>query len=243
MNKMSKLMVGLLLGVMLLVASVGSVAAAGGPPEDRGMGVGQGTYGTGMVAGTALTDAQVAALTDFWLDEYHALHTYEAIMDDFGTVAPFASIANAEEMHIASLERAFDRYGIELPAVPAGIDVDFETVEDACTAAAQAEIDNANLYAELEAIFTQTDLLRVFEQLSSASLNNHLPAFEACADGDYEPVADGDMVQYQYGNSSTGTVRGNMNADRPYDQGAYRTPQGDQDCTSEPVQRWNGRSR
>lgn len=240
MNKISKVMMGVMVGVVLLAASFGTVAAAGGPPTDRGMG--SGAYGTGLVVDGDLTDAQVEALTEFWLDEYKALRTYEAIMTDFGAEQPFVSIANAEEMHIASLERAFERYDVEIPSVPGAMDVNFATLEDACAAAAQAEVDNAGLYAELEAVFTQDDLLRVFQQLSNASLQNHLPAFEACAEGEYVPAEDGDMLQQRLGGANDAGTRGSGNSQRGT-QGAYGDMLGSEDCTGEPNAQWNGRSR
>lgn len=43
-----------------------------------------------------------------------------------------------------------------------------------------AEIADAALYDELKLVTTHADLLRVYDRLQSASLNSHLPAFEAC---------------------------------------------------------------
>jgi len=174
-------MVGVVMAVTLVVAS--PALAAGGPPDGRGRGA-----GSGVSTGEPLTDAQVEALTDFLLDEHKALATYEAVMDTFGTIEPFASIAAAEERHIAALERVFTRYGVALPEVPSFDVPAFETPEAAAEAAAQAEIDNAALYDRLTATFTQADVLRVMENLSRASLENHLPAFEAFANGEPLPA-------------------------------------------------------
>ena len=151
------------------------VMAAGGPPTGRGQGSG---YGEPVIDGD-ITPEQEAALIEFWLDEHTALATYESIMAQFGRVAPFASVANAEQSHINALERVFARYGVEVPSVPTFDVPAFESLEDACAAAAQAEINNAGLYDEYLALFTQADILRVINSLKSASLNNHLPAFEA----------------------------------------------------------------
>lgn len=200
--------------------------AAGGPPEGRGSGSGSGQ----LVAGDDLTAEQEAALIEFWLDEHKALATYQAIMAQFGDVAPFVSIANAEQNHIAALEQVFARYDVAIPAVPTFDVPAFETLEDACAAAAQAEIDNAALYDEYLALFTQPDILRVANNLKSASLNNHLPAFEACANGEVEPglggMGNGTGAQRQGGMRGQGGMdrsgsRGRGNAQMSPGYGAY----------------------
>jgi len=43
-----------------------------------------------------------------------------------------------------------------------------------------AEIADAALYDEIMPSTTHADLLRVYANLKAASLNNHLPAFQAC---------------------------------------------------------------
>ncbi|MBN1954371.1 MAG: DUF2202 domain-containing protein [Anaerolineae bacterium] len=125
-------------------------------------------------------------------DEYKALATYLGVMDQFGQVAPFVSIARAEEQHIAALERLFDRYGLEVPENEwLGNTPAFDVVVDACVAGAQAEIDNAALYNQLFSMVDNPDIVRVFTRLSEASEYSHLPAFSSCADGDgaYMPDA------------------------------------------------------
>ena len=67
-----------------------------------------------------------------------------------------------------------DKYGIAVPAYPGTASVPtFSTTSEACQAGVQAEIADAALYDELMPVTTHADL-------QNASLNNHLPAFEAC---------------------------------------------------------------
>ncbi len=173
-------------------------AAAGGPPEGRGM-RSDNWQGSGSVTSGVLTAEQQAALVDFWTDEHKALATYQAVMAQFGEVQPFASIANAERSHIAALENVFARYGVAVPEIPTFDAPSFDTLDEACAAAAQAEIDNAALYEDLTAVFTQPDILRVMDNLSRASLNQHLSAFEQCAEGTYEPGIIGEGAGYRAG--------------------------------------------
>ncbi len=93
-----------------------------------------------------------------------------------------ASIQQAEEKHIAALVTLYDRYGLAVPenewpgAVPT-----FDSLTEACAAAAQAEIDNAALYDQLLSLVDNPDIIRAFTALQQASQTKHLPAFEACA--------------------------------------------------------------
>jgi len=61
----------------------------------------------------------------------------------------------------------------------------FGSPEEAAAAAVQAEIDNAALYDRLLGGIDNPDVVQVAGNLRDASLNNHLPAFEAAANGSY----------------------------------------------------------
>ncbi|MGC9346712.1 MAG: ferritin-like domain-containing protein [Anaerolineae bacterium] len=180
-NKTMVKLVGLAMAATVALLLPGTVAAAGGPPDNRGRGSGQ----MAPVANGELDAEEQGVLAEFLIDEHKALATYESIMADFGEVQPFASIARAEEQHIAALERVFSRYGVALPEIPAFDIPAFGSLEEAAAAAAQAEIDNAALYDRLMGEIDNPDVLRVADNLRAASLNNHLPAFEAAASGDY----------------------------------------------------------
>ena len=220
-KKWSVVVVVLMMALVLPVA----VMAAGGPPTGRG----QGSVSGQPVAVGDLSPEQESTLIAWWLDEHRALATYQAIMAQFGNVAPFSGITNAEQSHIAALERVFARYAVDLPAVPT-VDVPaFEMLEDACAAAAQAEIDNAALYDEFLPLFTQPDILRVANNLRSASLNNHLPAFEACADGEYVPGLVG------MGTGTGAQRQGGMGGNGSYGRGNTQMPRGSGDPLSCPV--------
>jgi len=195
-------LVGLALALTVAVSATTMVAAAGGPPQDRGMALGQNLAVTGE-----LDAEEQAILAEFLIDEHKALATYEAIMADFGEVAPFSTIARAEQQHIAALERIYTRYGIDLPAIPTFDIPSFTSLEDAAAAAAQAEVDNAALYDRLLAGIDNADVVRVATNLRNGSLDNHLPAFQAVVDGTY---VEGECTpqQLQNGGTNAGTMGG-----------------------------------
>lgn len=154
-----------------------------------GTGIGAGVSNrSGGYAGSAyayalepLSDEEAAALQRAVLEEYGALNLYNAVIDQFGAVIPFAQIVRAEQMHVNTLVRQADKYGIEVPANPGlSTPVSFATLADACQAGVDAEIADAALYDQLMAVTDNADLIRVYTSLQSASLNMHLPAFEAC---------------------------------------------------------------
>ena len=118
-------------------------------------------------------------------DEYMAQASYTAIMDEYGTVRPFSSIAKAEATHIALLLPLFETYGVSIPendakeriTLPASLAASFD-------AGVAGEIENISIYEQ----FLQTedlpdDVRSVFERLIAAS-EKHLAAFERGASTD-----------------------------------------------------------
>lgn len=121
------------------------------------------------------TEDLLAALDD----EYKAHATYQQVLTDFGEVRPFSNIVEAEQRHIDSLVVLFERYGITVPANPwPGRTPRYSSIEEACLAGVDAEIDNAALYDRLLSGTERDDLLRTYRNLQRASQENHLPAFE-----------------------------------------------------------------
>ncbi len=169
---------GLLIGTLTGAASAATLDRYGGPTGRTAAPV-TGTYG-----GTALAplDAvEVAALTEAINEEYGALNTYQAAIAQFGNIYPFSQIARSEQQHVNALARLFTQYGLPVPANP-GLTTTptWATVADACQTGVDAEIADAALYDQLKPSVDNADILRVFANLQAASLNSHLPAFEAC---------------------------------------------------------------
>ena len=123
-----------------------------------------------------------AVLTDAINDEYRARATYAAVLEKFGQVTPFINIRNAENSHVESLKKVFDSNKIAVPEDTfAGKVTAPATVKDACAAGVAAEKANIALYDKLMKETTNAEALNVMTSLRSASNDNHLPAFEACA--------------------------------------------------------------
>jgi len=155
-------------------AGQGQVGQAGrGGQGDQG--------GRGGQALGPLSAAEVEALTEAINEEYLAMNTYRAVIAQFGSTEPFDRIATSEQRHADSLARLFTKYGLTVPpnsglaSTPT-----WPSVTAACQTGVEAEIADAALYDALEPQVTHSDILRVFGNLKSASLENHLPAFEAC---------------------------------------------------------------
>lgn len=125
----------------------------------------------------------VAALTAGIMDGYNAYATYQAVLDQFGAVRPFTNIQRAELSHSKALAFLFARYGLDVPQPePLGVVPQFASVQEACAAAAAAEIANFDLYdAWIATVQGYPDLVHVFTALRDASEFQHLPAFEMCA--------------------------------------------------------------
>lgn len=130
---------------------------------------------------SALSEQEVTALREALDDEYHAWTTYDQVIGDFGEVRPFINIRAAEGRHIEALLGLFHRYGVEEPPNPwPGRVRRYRSLEEACSDAVTAEIENAALYDRLMASTRRPDLLAVFGKLREASQQRHLPAFRRC---------------------------------------------------------------
>lgn len=184
------MVVAFIFSIVALAVPQGTVSAAteerwGGPGGRGGNGWGDDSRGRGRgssgTALTPLTDAEAEGLQEAILEEYGAFNLYQAVIEQFGEVYPFPQIARSEQQHANALIRQAEKYGVEVPVNP-GLETApvFASIEEACEAGVTAEIVDAELYDELMQFTTHDDLIRVYTRLQSASLESHLPAFEAC---------------------------------------------------------------
>lgn len=162
-------------------SSVFAASVAKHGPGGRG-GNGQG----GIQAGggdtiTPLSAEEATALQEAILEEYGAWNLYQSVVARLGDVYPFSQIIRSEEQHTNALIRQAEKYGVEVPANPGLPNAPvFKTLAEACQAGVTAEIADAHLYDTLKLVTTHADLQRVYNNLQSASLNNHLTAFQIC---------------------------------------------------------------
>lgn len=140
------------------------------------------TYDLSAFPIESLSAEEINALNLTLNDEYKAEAIYQKVIAKFGEVKPFSNIILAEQKHSGELIKIYERYNLAVPEndwydkVP-----EFETVEDACIAGIDAEIENAKLYDDLILSVDNEDILFVFKSLRDASINNHLPAFQKCS--------------------------------------------------------------
>lgn len=114
-------------------------------------------------------------------DEYKAKATYQQVLEDFGSIKPFANIIRSEQKHIEALIPFFQKYNITVPSNPyLGKIESFASVKEACEVGVQAEIDNVALYDKIFSLTNDADLIVVFERLQWASQERHLRAFKKC---------------------------------------------------------------
>ena len=116
--------------------------------------------------------------------EYAAYATYDAILEEYGDVNPYANIMAAEAKHIDALKQILDQYEVAYPTENPylGMLEAPESLAVAAQAGVDAEIANVALYAEqLEAVADYPDIVEVFVNLQAASQEQHLPAFERAA--------------------------------------------------------------
>jgi hypothetical protein len=149
----------------------GAVATPSAPPRVAGRGI------------SALSSEVVAALDRTLQDEYHAERIYLGVLGDFGDVRPFANVVYAEQRHSESIARLYGNHGLVAPESLWSVDnvPHFGSPAEACAAAVSAELENVALYDAQLALDLPRDVRNVFENNRAASLERHLPAFQACA--------------------------------------------------------------
>jgi hypothetical protein len=156
-----------------------------GTCDGEGYGPGDGTC-DGTCDGTAVgpdPDDLQTVLVEALQEEYKAEQTYRRVLADFGSVAPFAAIANSEQQHVQAILRLFERREWTAPAsiYSLGNVAVFDTLTAACAGGVAVEIEDAALYdGYLSRGDLPRDVVNVFTNLRAASLERHLPAFQAC---------------------------------------------------------------
>ena len=163
------------IGAATVVLALGGVAV---------LGANDGWYGSAASAESVLPADVQDAVLDALVGpegEYAAYATYEAILAEYGQVSPFANILKAEGSHIDALKQILDRYGVPYPDENPylGVVEAPGSLAEAAQEGVDAEIANVGLYEEqLTVAADYPDIVAVFTNLQTASLERHLPAFE-----------------------------------------------------------------
>jgi len=209
MKRITKMVVSSMLIGALLAGFVFAQSGVAAPPFAQTTA----TPSTQMVA-SEVKDALLEALTGPD-GEYAAYAMYTAVIDTYGDVEPYVTIREAEARHIAALERQLDKYGIEYPTENPylGTAEAPASLQEAAIAWAEGEVLNVELYDRLIAtipVSSYPDIVRVLNNLRSASLEAHLPAFQAAADNGGTLTPD-EMQNLDLGHGGNGS--GNSGGD------------------------------
>ena len=131
-----------------------------------------------------MADSVTNVLIEAINDEYKARATYRKVISEFGEIRPFINIVDAESRHIEALLTLFEKYNVVVPedCWESHIQTPHSILE-ACQAGIEAEIENAEMYNRLLKLSDDyPDIQQVLKQLQRASKENHLPAFQRCAE-------------------------------------------------------------
>lgn len=221
MKRITKMIVSVMLMGALLA---GLVFAQGGVATSPSTQTTAATTTSTQTVAPEVKDALLEALTGPE-GEYAAYAMYTAVIDTYGDVEPYVTIREAEARHIAALERQLDKYGIEYPSenpylgtveAPASL-------QEAAIAWAEGEVANVELYDRLIATIPASsypDIVRVLNNLRSASRDAHLPAFQAAADNGGTLTAD-QMQNLDLGHGGNGAGNGGRNTSRRVGRGGW----------------------
>ena len=128
-----------------------------------------------------LDTAEIQALSETLDDEYKSRETYAQVIRDFGEVRPFINIVDTEARHANALLGLFQKYGLSPPANRWATQAPrFASVQEACAACIEGEIQNVAIYDRALKSTERPDIIAVYTALRSASNDRHLPAFQRC---------------------------------------------------------------
>ena len=159
-------------------------SATPAPTESESQESEESTEDTKPVIKAKMTDTEIVLAALMGPEgEYAAAASYEAVLDKYGQVEPYATIYQAELRHIDALTRQLQKLGEPVPSNPyTGKITAPKDLTTAAEAWAEGEILNVELYDDLIAKTDNANLLRVLGNLRRASLESHLPAFELAAE-------------------------------------------------------------
>ncbi|MBK7404575.1 MAG: DUF2202 domain-containing protein [Phycisphaerales bacterium] len=131
----------------------------------------------------AVTEGTRASLLAALADERRAGALYQAVIDRYGRIMPFANIVHSERMHANHVEQLMAARGIEIPVDTTVIPVEEipGTVAEAYRAGVEAELENIELYDRLITGVDDEAVREAFRQLRSMSEQRHLVAFRRFA--------------------------------------------------------------
>jgi hypothetical protein len=174
-------------------------SATPAPTESESQESEESTEDTKPVIKAKMTDTEIVLAALMGPEgEYAAAASYEAVLDKYGQVEPYATIYQAELRHIDALIRQLQKLGEPVPSNPyTGKITAPKDLTTAAEAWAEGEILNVELYDDLIAKTDNANLLRVLNNLRRASLESHLPAFELAAENGGTLTPD-QMSRYNY---------------------------------------------
>lgn len=121
--------------------------------------------------------------------ERYSESTYRNILSKVGSVNPFANIVDSEVQHGETLNQLATKYGQDLGSTFVPGEPSPDTLELACQLAATIEAETVSLYdGLLLRVTTYPEISLAFQNLRSASADEHLPAFQKCSAGDGLPA-------------------------------------------------------
>jgi hypothetical protein len=139
--------------------------------------------GTGVEPEVPEAEGDLLTMLEVTLqDEYHAEAVYLRVMADHGEVLPFRNIVKAEQYHARAVLELYAVRGLTAPANAWSADnvATFPSRQAACAGGYDAEIKNIDLYDVYLAQNLPDDVRTVFTNNRAASVERHLPAFDAC---------------------------------------------------------------
>lgn len=137
-----------------------------------------------------LTSEAKATLDDALQDAYRTYYTYDAVLDDVGSAAPFSTVAGAELAFTNSLIALYHSHDATPPASiwNSGNVPHFANMQQACMAAEESEVATTMMMERLLQRNLPNDVRQALEAKRVMARNTHRMQFRSCAGGTIAPV-------------------------------------------------------
>lgn len=137
-----------------------------------------------------LTSEAKATLDDALQDAYRTYYTYDAVLDDVGSAAPFSTVAAAELVFTNTLIALYLGHDATPPASiwNSGNVPHFANMQQACTAAEESEVATMMMMERLLQRTLPNDVRQALEAKRVMARNTHRMQFRNCAGGTIVPV-------------------------------------------------------
>ena len=122
-------------------------------------------------------------IDEAYQQELVAMQRYQAASQQFGQVAPFSQLQQAQQQQLRQIADLYQQRGWEPGVVTVPLRHQFQDLVDACRTSLQGAQADVAMYDRLVQQVMDTQVQQTFQQLRQAVQQQHIPSLQHCASG------------------------------------------------------------